>query len=98
MEACWLYTKACEHSRLLLGNASNYSTASMNADGESLLPSGNEEEAVDQGPDDRFDQSLIDFSPVKLPYDDSNGYSDQWGLSDDVDDTFQYKHPAKLAV
>lgn len=97
MEACWVHTEANEHPRLLIGNANNYSTASMNGDG-GLSPYSNWDEAVDEGPDDRFDQSLIDFSPVRLPHDDSNGYPNQWGLSDDVDDTFQYKHSAKLAV
>lgn len=89
IEACWLFTEASEHARLMIGNASNYSTASMRADGELLAPT-NPVEAVDQGPDNRFDQSLIDFSPVKSPHEDSNGYSDQWGVSDDVDDTFQF--------
>ena len=95
MEACWLYTEAHEHSRLLVSNSNNYCSASMNDSGE-LLPAPMIEEPLDQGPDDRFDESLIDFSAVKLSYSDTNGHLGQWNISNEVEDTFEHKHPMKL--
>ena len=97
MEACWLYTEAHEHSRLLVSNSTNYCLASMNNLGE-LLPFSTVEEPVDQEPDDRFDESLIDFSAVKLSYSDTNGHLGQWNIANEVEDTFQHKHPMKLPV
>lgn len=97
MEACWLYTEAHEHSRLLVSNSNNYCSASMNDAGE-LLAIPMMEEPVDGGPDDRFDESLIDFSAVKLSYSDTNGHLGQWHIANEVEDTFQHKHPIKLPV
>ena len=98
LKACWLLTETHELSRLMVGNAHNYCTASMNTDGGLLPTTVTLEATIDQGPDDRFDESLIDFSPVKLPQADLNGYPGRCSLSDEVDDTFQYKHPAKLVA
>ena len=97
IEACWVYTEPHEHSRLLVSNSDNYCLASMNDSGE-LVPFPTLEEPVDQGPDDRFDESLIDFSAVKLSYSNTNGHLGQWNIADEVDDTFQHKHPVKLPV
>ena len=54
------------------------------------------EDYVDLGPDDRFDESLMDFSPVKIPHNDlSSGiYDDSNGL----EDTFHFKRSTKLVV
>lgn len=105
MEACWLFSEIHEQSRFMIGNASNYTVAQLDLNGH-LLPSQTVVQPVDQGADDRFDGSLIELSPIKSPHsnpsfgseEDLHGQPSQWGTTDDLDDTFQYRRQTKLAV
>ena len=89
MEASWIFTPANDPPQFAIGNAQNYITASIDPAGELLIPQ-EPEELFGHGPDDRFDESLIDFSAIKIPHNDltdgSNG----------LEDTFRFKHPPKL--
>ena len=90
----------------MVGNPHNYTVISLTVDGE-ILPAVTAEETANSGPDDRFDEgNSMDLSPIKLaqagttmnlpagcPED-----HDQWGGIDDLDDTFQYRRPSKLAT
>lgn len=105
IEACWLNTKPGEQPAIMIGNASNYTTARVTMDGELCAPAA-PQQPVDQGPDDRFDGSNIDFSPVKLPHSDQsfeayegpNGHTGQWNDTNELEDTFYYRHPVKLTA
>lgn len=83
----------------MLGNAHNYATLSLSADG-AILPEKESRGILDTEPDDRFDEgNSMDLSPIKLSQEDtttkfpnvSPGSSDRWGGSDDLDDTFSYR-------
>ena len=91
MEASWLFTPAGGPPRFAVGNAQNYTITSIDSDG-GLLPPTEPGGPPDQGPDDRFDESLIDFSAVKLPLEDFTDDSNQ------LEDTFQFRRPAKLTA
>ena len=106
IEACWIFTAVHESSRLMIGNANNYTTVSLNADGE-VLPATTTEETINLGADDRFDEgNSMDLSPIKLSHDcatinlsaESPESSGRWGGSGDLDDTFQFKRLSKLAA
>ena len=99
MEASWLFRETHELSALMIGNASNYTTARISADGELLAPS-NVQQPDDQGPDDRFDGSLIDLSPIKLPQDDASfeDYEHSNANTGELDDTFHFRHLAKTTA
>ena len=99
MDTSWLFSKAHEQSALMIGNASNYTTAQISADGE-LLPSSNMQQPDEQGPDERFDGSLIDLSPTKFPQNDASfeDYEDSNANTGDLDDTFHYRHLAKTSA
>ena len=105
MEACWLFSDAHEQSSFMIGNASNYTVAQLDLNGH-LLPSQNLQQADKRGVDDRFDGSPVGLSPLKSPHsnpsfgseEDVHGQSSQWGMTDDLDDTFQHKRQTKLAV
>lgn len=99
LEACWISTVAHESPRLMLGNAHNYATLSLSADG-TILPEKEFRGILNTEPDDRFDEgNSMDLSPIKLSQDDtttkfpnvSPGSSERWGGSDDLDDTFSYR-------
>jgi len=84
---------------MMIGNALNYTTFSLSADGailQEIDPIGTN----NSGPDDRFDEgNSMDLSPVKLSQEGittkfpniSPGSSGRWGGSDDLDDTFSYR-------
>ena len=99
IDANWLFSETHEQSVLMMGNASNYTTARISADGE-LLPPSNVQQPGDQGPDERFDGSLIDLSPIKLPQNDANfeNYDDSNANTGDLDDTFQYRRLARTTA
>ena len=92
MEASWLFSENHEQSALMIGNASNYTTARISAHGE-LLPPLNVQQPGDQGPDERFDGSLVDLSPIKLPQNKTSfeNYEDTNANTGDLDDTFRYR-------
>ncbi|KAL8786542.1 MAG: hypothetical protein Q9195_008173 [Heterodermia aff. obscurata] len=99
MEASWLLSETHEQCALMMGNASNYTTARISADGE-LLPFSNGEQPLDQGPDERFDGSLIDLSPIKLPQNDASfeEYEHSNAHTGDLDDTFRHKRLAQTTA
>jgi len=99
LEAYWVFTAAHESPRLMLGNAHNYTTLSLSADG-AILPEKESGGTLNCEPDDRFDEgNSMDLSPIKLSQegmttkfpDVSPGSSGRWGGSDDLDDTFSYR-------
>lgn len=105
MEACWLFSDTHEQSSFMIGNASNYTVAQLDLNGH-LLPSQNLQQASERGVDDRFDGSLVELSPFKSPHsnptfgseEDVHGQSSQWGMTDDLDDTFQHRRQTKVTV
>ena len=99
MDTSWLFSKADEQFVVMIGNASNYTTARISADG-ALLPRSIVQQAVDEGPDDRFDGSLIDLSSIKSPRNDASfvDYETSNFNTGNVDDTFQYRHLAKTTA
>lgn len=83
----------------MLGNAHNYATFSLSADG-AIMPEKESRGTRNSEPDDRFDEgNSMDLSPIKLSQEDmttklpnvSPGSSGRWGGSDDLDDTFSYR-------
>ena len=99
IDAGWLFNENHEHLALMIGNASNYTTARISADGELLQPS-NVQRPVDQGPDERFDGSLIDLSPIKSPQNDASldYYEDPNANTGELDDTFRYRRLARTTA
>ena len=99
MDTSWLFSKAHEQFAVMIGNASNYTTARISADGE-LMPRSIMQQPVDQGPDARFDGSLLDLSPIKSPRNDASfeDYENSNVDTGNLDDTFQYRHLAKTTA
>lgn len=108
MEANWLRDDATDMHTLMLGNAYNYVTGKISRNGE-LVSLPKEIEIAGAGPEDMFDEgNSMDLSPVKVSHDevtmeaggDSSafGYSEQWNVSDEVDDTFNYRRHAKSSI
>ena len=106
IDACWVFSREREHPKLMVGNPHNYTVISLTVDGE-ILPAVTAEEIANSGPDDRFDEgNSMDLSPIKLaqagttmnfPVECSRDLG-QCGGTDDLDDTFQYRRPSKLAT
>ena len=106
-EITWLFTDKRNYSRLMIGDAQNYTTAELDENGEILQPFKSSR-PIDLSPDSRFDEgNSLDLSPVKLAHDgarisfpaESPGDPGQWsGMSEELDDTFHYRNPAKLTV
>ena len=103
-EATWLCTDKRNYLRLMLGDAQTYTLAELGEDGELLQPC-KLSMPIESSPDSRFDEgNSLDLSPVKLACEgakinvptESPGDPGQWsGMSEELDDTFHYRHPAK---
>lgn len=103
MEANWLLDEANDMHTLMLGNAHNYVTGQISRNGE-LASLPRKIEITGAGPEDMFDEgNSLDLSPIKLSMEaggTSSGFahSGQWNVSDEVDDTFQYRRHAQSSI
>lgn len=108
MEANWLLDDATDMHSLMLGNAYNYVIGKISRNGE-LVSLPKEIEMTGAGPENMFDEgNSLDLSPIKVSHDevtmeargDSSAleYSEQWNVSDEVDDTFNYRRHAKSSI
>ena len=101
MEATWLPGDVNDAPRLMLSSMHNYATAQIMSNGQGILQPL-KAKSFGAGPEDMFDEgNSFDLSPVRIPseegpadnFKNSPGH-DQSGssnLSDDIDDTFQFK-------
>lgn len=108
MDASWLQSEMDDVPRLMLSTTQNYTTAQIISNGQGILQPL-KVRSFGAGPENMFDEgNSFDLSPVKLPpYGEPtevlDGYSGHeqpghWDFSDDVDDTFHYKHQDKAEV
>ena len=90
-----------------MGDENQYIVAELGTDGHVLPPQASTGQ-TSSPPDERFDEgNSIDLSPVKMNRDGatndftagSSGISGHWsGMSEELEDTFHYRHPAKLTT
>ena len=101
MEASWLHSEANDEPRLLLSSMQNYTMLQIRSNGQGVLQPI-KARSFGLGPEDLFDEGKsFDLSPVRTPPAeasrdnpmDTSGHeqSGSWNLSDDIDDTFQFK-------
>ena len=105
LEASWIYTPNEEPVKILLANTLDSAVVQLSYDGDIMdVPQAQQEPSQELGPDNRFDEGhSMDFSAVKLPDNDTakfaaQDHSDIWQLSDEMDDTFHFKHHQSAAV
>lgn len=99
-------TAAEGHSRLIVGDSKQYSVVELDDNGNVVQPQ-NLPAPMLSSPDARFDEgNSPDLSPVKLrdgaTTDSAAGSpegSGRWsGMSDELEDTFHYRQPAKNSI
>lgn len=103
IDATWLPNEAIGVPCMMLSNLHNYATAKISHHGK-LIPWSGENERICSGPEDMFDEgNSLDISRMKNSQNEmtketlgdslGNGVTGQWVVSDEVDDTFQYRRP-----
>ena len=106
-EAGWLCDAPKDKPRIILLNAQNYAVQyAFEKDETSDLPSVAQMVGLER--EDMFDEgNSMDLSPIKLDHDfarniidksPENGSEAQWHMSDDVDDTFDYRRRLHVGV
>ena len=107
LEARWLCDAPKDKPRLMLANAQNYAVQyAFEKDETSDMPSMAQIVGIER--EDMFDEgNSMDLSPIKLDHDfawnlidrsHENSNEEQWHMSDDMDDTFDYRRRFHVGV
>ena len=108
LEAFWLQDDTKELPRLLLSDSKTHVTIQIDHDGK-LASRRSRVEAIGEGPEDIFDEgNSLDLSALKESHDEhannaksglfNPGLLSAWASSNEVEDTFQFKRPVRVAT